>query len=82
MTIYILLGVIFYLMGISFRFSPLLRFLLLQRFYAKNYEGIYARSFEEGGQVRNESGVYLGAEAVLGSGMKLMGYVDFFRFHT
>lgn len=64
----------------SFRFSPSLRFLLLQRFYAKNYEGIYARSFEEGGQVRNESGVYLGAEAVLGSGMKLMGYVDFFRF--
>lgn len=66
--------------ALVYRFSSSLSLLLLHRYYAKDYQGIHARSFEEGGRVRNETGFYLGAEALTGSGMKVTAYVDCFRF--
>lgn len=73
-------GALATLNAVTYRFSPALSLLLLQRYYAKDYEGIYARSFEEGGRVRNEDGLYLGMEALLGDRLKAMAYIDCFHF--
>lgn len=66
--------------AVAYRFSQAFRMLLLQRYYSKDYEGIYAHSFEEGGQVRNENGIYLGSEALLGDRLRLTTYFDCFEF--
>lgn len=66
--------------ALACRFSPSWSLLLLQRHYAKDYEGLHARAFEEGGRVRNEDGLYLGTEALLGDRVKAVAYVDCFRF--
>lgn len=73
-------GAVATLNAVAYRFSPAWSVLLLQRHYAKDYEGLYARSFEEGGRVRNEDGLYLGTEALLGDRVKATAYVDCFRF--
>jgi len=46
-------------------FSPLAGYqlLLMQRYYAKDYRALYARSVSEGSTVQNENGYYLGIEA-------------------
>lgn len=66
--------------ALAYRFSPAFSVLLLHRYYAKDFEGIHARAFEEGGRVRNEHGAYVGAELLLGDRLKATAYVDCFRF--
>lgn len=53
---------------------------LLQRFYSYRYTSLYAGSFNDGGRVQNESGVYLGAEWNPTSGLHLSAYTDLARF--
>ncbi|BEG99974.1 helix-hairpin-helix domain-containing protein [Bacteroides sedimenti] len=66
----------------SVAFSPAkgYQLLLLQRFYAKDYKALYARSISEGSSVQNENGFYLGVESAPRKYWKLSAYVDFFRF--
>jgi len=49
---------------------------LVQRFYSKKYYALHARSFAEGGQVQNESGVYVGADWHPWSKVSMQAYVD------
>lgn len=65
--------------SLVYRASSSWSMVLLHRYYARNYSALYARSFEEGGQVRNEHGIYLGTEADW-TRLKLTAYVDVFRF--
>ncbi len=73
-------GALATLNALAYRFSPAVNILLLHRYYAKNFEGLFARSFEEGGRVRNEHGLYVGGELLFGDRLKATAYVDCFRF--
>ena len=48
--------------SISYQLTASLTLLAIQRFYAYRYTAIYAESFSDGGNVCNESGLYLGAD--------------------
>jgi len=63
-------------------FSPLAGYqlLLMQRYYAKDYRALYARSVSEGSSVQNENGYYLGVEAKPVKYWKLFAYADLFHF--
>jgi len=54
--------------------------ILIQRYYSKEYNALYANSFSESSGVQNESGLYIGLEAIPLRGVKVTGYFDFFRF--
>jgi len=54
--------------------------LLLQRFYSYRYNSPYAQSFADGGSVKNESGLYLGATWEPTYGTRLSLYADFVYF--
>ncbi len=73
-------GALATLNALAYRLSPSFNMLFLHRYYAKDFEGIHARAFEEGGRVRNENGAYMGVEALLGDRLKATAYVDCFRF--
>lgn len=64
------------------RFAPLSGYqvVLLQRYYAKDYNTWYGRSISEGSEIRNENGCYLGIEAKPIKYWKLFAYADFFHF--
>lgn len=53
---------------------------LLQRYYSYRYTSLYAGSFNDGGRVQNESGIYLGAEWNPYPTLRLSAYTDFARF--
>ncbi len=52
----------------------------LHRFYSYKYNAVYGRSFSEGSLVKNESGVFGGAEFTPSSRIKLTAYADVFYF--
>ena len=60
--------------------SPKLSLTAVQRFYSYRYASLLAQSFADGGQVQNESGLYLGAEYRPGSHLTLTAYTDVARF--
>ncbi|MEG1837855.1 MAG: helix-hairpin-helix domain-containing protein [Bacteroidaceae bacterium] len=64
------------------QYTPMETFkiLLLQRYYAKNYCALNARSISEGSGVRNESGEYIGIETNFAKYWKLFAYADVFHF--
>ncbi|GHT33807.1 hypothetical protein FACS189434_08870 [Bacteroidia bacterium] len=66
--------------GLSF--TPLTRvsFLVLQRYYDKGYQAIFANSFAENSRIGNEQGVYIGTEIRPFKYWKLSAYTDVFRF--
>ncbi len=63
-------------------FSPLAGYqlLFLQRYYAKDYRAMYARSISEGSNVQNENGSYIGIESKPIKFWKFFAYADFFHF--
>ena len=63
-----------------YRFNSRYSVMALQRLFTYQYVGLRACSFSEGGDVRNESGWYVGAEASPLNELKLAAYVDYFRF--
>ena len=65
---------------VIYRFNNQYSVMALQRLFTYQYVGIRANSFSEGGAVRNESGWYLGAEAVPLNELKMSVYVDYFYF--
>ncbi len=53
---------------------------LIQRYYAKDYFSWFAKSFSEGSDLSNETGVYVGMVCKPGRNIQLGGGFDFFRF--
>lgn len=64
----------------QFKLADDCKLTLLQRYYSKDYNALYANSFSESGSVQNESGIYVGMEAAPWKNVKLNGYFDVFRF--
>lgn len=66
----------------SLRVEPLERvyLTLLQRHFSADYWGLQANSFSEGSEVRNESGIYLGADVERFYRWHFSAYADLFRF--
>lgn len=61
---------------ISFAFNSRLTLMALQRYYPYRYRAIYAQSFAEGGQVNDESGVFVGGKWLPWIGATLTFYTD------
>ena len=57
-----------------------LRITLSQRFYGYKYNALHAEAFSDGGSVKNESGVYLGANWRLSSRSSIQAYTDYAYF--
>lgn len=55
-------------------------FTLVQRYYARDYWALYANSFSENGDIRNECGLYVGVEGIPRQRWHLSGYMDFVCF--
>lgn len=53
---------------------------LLQRFYSYRYTSLYAGGFADGGEIRNESGIYLGADWHPSELVKISAYTDYASF--
>lgn len=54
--------------------------LLINRYYDKRYQALYANAFGENSSVQNEVGCYVGIETNLLDDFKLLCYGDFFHF--
>ena len=52
----------------------------LYRFYSYRYTSLYANSYSDGGNVQNESGIYIGATWQPSPSWKLMAYADYAYF--
>ena len=52
----------------------------LYRFYSFRYTSLYANSYSDGGNVQNESGLYIGATWQPSPSWKLMAYADYAYF--
>lgn len=57
-----------------------MQWMVMNRWYDKGYQSLYARSVAEGSRVQNEMGWYLGMETLLGRSWKLTAYGDYFFF--
>lgn len=53
---------------------------LLQRHYSRDYWGLQANAFSEGSEVRNERGIYVGADVQAVRQWRFTAYADLFRF--
>jgi len=64
------------------KFTPITDYqlLFLHRYYARDYEAIYAKSISENSSIRNEEGIYMGVEARPIRYWKFSVYGDFFSF--
>ena len=73
-------GAIATLNTVSLQLSDELSLMALQRFYSYRYTSLYARSFSDGGNIQNESGVYLGAIWQPTTTLQLQAYADYAYF--
>ena len=64
----------------SLRVTDALNVMLLQRFYSYAYTSLDAQSYSDGGNVRNESGVYLGLTWRPLQTLRLLAYTDYAYF--
>ena len=53
---------------------------LINRYYDKRYQSLYANGFGENSQTQNELGTYIGLETSFLKSLKLLAYVDIFYF--
>ncbi|WP_442570163.1 helix-hairpin-helix domain-containing protein [Hoylesella enoeca] len=63
--------------SISYQLTGSLTLLAIQRFYAYRYAAIHAESFSDGGDICNESGLYLGADWRPTRSFSLSVYTDY-----
>ena len=66
--------------GISFSPVSRVNLALLYRYYAPEYDALFASAFSEGTRTCNEQGVYFGAEVLLVKNWKIAFYADSYRF--
>ena len=65
---------------ISFQPVEILQLLLLQRYYAYKYYALYGQSFNAGGSVQNENGIYLGTVWKPLRHLNITAYIDYAYF--
>lgn len=66
--------------SLSFSLADNLDIMALQRFYSFNYYSLFAESFNSGGAVQNESGIYVGVNWKPAIGLNVLAYTDFAYF--
>lgn len=66
--------------SISYSPSVNTKWIVINRYYDKRYQALYANAFAENSKVQNEIGSYIGLETNLIKSMKLLCYGDFFYF--
>jgi len=66
--------------GCSFSPASNIGLVVLQRYYAPEYDTFYASSFAETSRINNESGLYLGVELRPFAKWKFAAYADGYRF--
>ena len=66
--------------NLSFQLSPSIALFSVQRYYAYQYQALLARSFADGGDVQNESGILLGTNWTVTRGLLVMAYTDIAYF--
>jgi len=62
------------------RASTTLTLMAVQRYYTYQYNALFGSSFSDGGSVKNESGLYIGARWDLTPSMVIEGYTDIAYF--
>lgn len=62
--------------SLSLTINQYLEIVGIQRFYSFRYNSLYASAFSEGGEVRNESGMYLGVNWSPRYGLTVSAYSD------
>jgi hypothetical protein len=73
-------GTIATINSLSYQSENAWSIMALQRFYSYRYTSLHAHAFSEGGAVRNESGIYIGATWQPLARLHLQGYADFAHF--
>lgn len=66
--------------SLSYRITDCLNMLALQRFYSYKYYSLFAESFNDGGAVQNESGIYLGLSWHPLQALSIIAYIDYAYF--
>lgn len=66
--------------SVSLRIGDALSLMALQRFYAYRYASLDAQSYSDGGNVQNESGVYLGLSWQPSASLRVAAYADYAYF--
>ena len=63
-------------------YSPVVNtsLIVINRYYDKKYQSLYANGFGENSRIQNETGLFIGLETSLLSRIKLLCYGDFFYF--
>lgn len=63
-------------------YSPVVNtsLIVINRYYDKKYQSLYANGFGENSRLQNETGLFIGLETSLLSRIKLLCYGDFFYF--
>ena len=74
-------GSIATLNNISFQPSRRLSVIGIQRYYGSKYWALHANSLSEGGQMRNEMGMLIGANWTVNRFLTLTAYTDYAYFH-
>lgn len=65
---------------VSYAFNSNLSLITIQRFYSYKYYSLYSQSFNDGGAVQNESGIYLGINWQPWRKLTMMAYTDYAYF--
>ena len=65
---------------LSYHASENADIIALQRYYSKKYTSLYANSFSEGGNTKNENGIYIGVNWRLNHSLNIIGYTDYAYF--
>ncbi len=55
-------------------------FLILQRYYDRRYQALFANAFSQSSTVQNEQGLYMGLQLTPFAYWKISAYMDIFRF--
>lgn len=55
--------------------------IVINRYYDKKYQSLYAYGFGENSKMQNEAGIFIGLETSFLRNIKLLCYGDFFTFH-
>ena len=63
-------------------YSPVVNtsLIVINRYYDKKYQSLYANGFGENSRIQNETGLFIGLETSLLSRIKLLCYGEFFYF--
>jgi DNA uptake protein ComE-like DNA-binding protein len=73
-------GGLAFINGVLISLDPRLAFTVHQRYFARNFQNIYANAFSESTTLANEQGIYFGITAKPHRKITLSAYIDRYRF--